>query len=423
VNPDKLVLDECGIKNAVSIPSGTLEFAWIDECWEWMERFKEIIIWSDNDVAGKGFQQEVLARLEDWKLKVVKSQYKDANEMLYQITKEKGQDEAKKAIRNTIENAMSIKKEYITNLANVKRKDYREIKSISTGFHMLDELIGGTYGGMLTIWTGFNGSGKSTMLSNIILNGLDDGNRAFAYSGELAKEDFKEWMDLQLSGTKYLTSYDCPVKKQAIPTPDPKYYKYLDEFYDEMIYLFDSEDYATDNDIISAMEYMAKREGVKIFLIDNMLTMNITGSGDINEKQAKLIMKLKGFTRKFNAAIHLVAHPRKPAPGEVRVNKYSVSGTANITDLADRVIGFHRLTKKEMAEDEVYSLNNNVLMVFKDRKFGIFDEEIPFKFDYFSKRYYTNEEERTREYSWVKKMRKDVKQPDFYPTVEKAPWD
>lgn len=421
--PDKLVLDECGVENAVSIPSGTEDFTWLDECWEWLEHFDEIIIWSDNDAAGKGFQQEAIARLDDWKLKVVKCEYKDANVLLYQVYKDKGIDAAKQAVRDHIKNATTIKKDYITNLSNVKRKDYRQVKTITTGYQELDSLIGGMYGGQLVIWTGYNGSGKSTILSNIILNGVEEGHRAFVYSGELPKEDFKEWMDLQLSGTKYLASYDCPVKKQNIPIPDPKYYKYLDDFYENMIYLFDTEDYATDNNIISAMEYMAKREGIGVFLVDNMLTMNVTGDGDNNEKQAKLIIKLKAFARKFNAVVHLVAHPRKPALGQKRVDKYSISGTANITDLADRVIGFHRLSAEEKALSE-YSGYNNVMIIFKDRKYGIFDEEICFKFDYFSKRYYTNDAEHNKKYSWIKKMSKDQGIPDgFYiETSETCPF-
>lgn len=402
--PDKLVLDECGIKNAVSIPSGTEDFTWLNECWEWLEQFSEIILWSDNDIAGKGFQQEAIARLEDWKLKVVKSEYKDANELLYIKAKKEGIEKAKAAVREHIKNATPIKKDYITNLADIKRKDYRTIKAVPTGYYELDNLIGGMYGGMLVIWTGYNGSGKSTILSNIILNGVEEGHRAFIYSGELAKEDFKEWMDLQLSGQKYLSSYECPVKKQAIPIPNEKYYKYLDRFYQDMVYLFDSEDYVTDTDIITAMRYMAKREGVKIFVIDNMLTMNVTETGDINEKQGKLVMKLKGFARKFNAIVHLVAHPRKPLQGQKRVDKYSVSGSANITDLADRVIGFHRLTKEEREEPR-YIGYNNLLMIFKDRKFGIYNEEILFKFNYFSKRYYINDFEQQKEYSWVSDMK------------------
>lgn len=418
--PDKLVLNECGIENVVSIPSGTNDFTWIDECWEWLESFAEIIIWGDNDSAGKGFQQESIARLDDWKLKVVKCEYKDANEMLYRVSKAKSVEEAKQEIREQVENATEIKKEYITNLANVKRKDYRNVTAISTGFQEVDTLIGGMYGGMLVVWTGYNGSGKSTMLSNIILNGVNEGHRAFVYSGELPKEDFKEWMDLQLLGSEYATTYMCPVKKRAIPIPNEKYYKYLDDFYDEKVYLFDTADYATDKTIISAMKYMAKREGIKVFVIDNMLTMNITESGDNNEKQAKLIMKLKWFARTYNAVVHLVAHPRKPAIGQVRVDKYSVSGTANISNLADRVIGFHRLTAKEKEDNELYSHYNNALIVFKDRKFGVFDEEVLFKFDYFSKRYYTNADEKAKEYLWVKKMKKEKGKRQV---LEKAPWD
>lgn len=420
--PDKLVLDECGVENAVSIPSGTEDFTWIDECWEWLERFNEIIIWSDADIAGIGFQQEIIARLDDWKLRVVKCEYKDANVLLYQVAKEKGIEEAKKTVKEYINSAAVIKKDYITNLANVKRKDYRQIKAISTGYQEIDSLMGGMYGGQLVIWTGYNGSGKSTILSNIILNGVEAGYRTFVYSGELPKEDFKEWMDLQLSGTKFLSSYDCPVKKQNVPIADPRYYKYLDDFYANMVYLFDTEDYATDNSIMDAMEYMAKREGIGVFVLDNMLTMNVTGEGDSNEKQAKLIIKLKSFARKFNAVVHLVAHPRKPVMGQKRVDKYSVSGTANITDLADRVIGFHRLTKAEKNKPE-YADYNNVMIIFKDRKYGIFDEEVCFKFDYFSKRYYTNEIEHNRKYSWVKKMSKDQGVPEgFLATSEECPF-
>lgn len=403
--PDKLVLDECNIPNAVSIPSGTQEFSWIDECWEWLEQFKEIIIWSDNDVAGKGFQQEVIARLNDWKLRVVKCEYKDANVLLYDVYKNKGIDIAKETVREYIDNATVVKKDYITDLGNVKRKDYSLEKAISTGYSEVDSLIGGMYGGQLVVWTGYTGSGKSTMLSNMILNGVETGNKTFVYSGELSKEEFKDWMDLQLSGKAYLTSYDCPVKRQAIPIPNEKYYQHLDNFYDGMIFLYDSEDMATDDSIIEAMEYMAKREGTKVFVIDNLMTMNVTESGDANEKVGKLVNRLKGFARRFNAVVHLVAHPKKPERGQIRVDKYSVSGTANIANLADRVIGFHQLSKQERADNYEYADYNNCLIIFKDRKFGIFDKEILFKFDYFSKRYYTDDSEKNREYSWVKNIK------------------
>lgn len=402
--PDKLVLDECDIPNAVSISSGTEDFTWLDECWEWLENFSEIIIWGDNDVAGKGFQQESIARLADWKLRVVKCKEKDPNELLYKVYKAKGLEEAKKEVRNHVRNATMVKKDYIVNVGDIKRKDYREIKGISTGYEELDKLIGGMYGGMLVVWSGYTGSGKSTILSNLIINGSELGNKTFVYSGELSKDEFKEWMDLQLSGKKYLTSYDCPVKKQAIPIADEKYYDLLDEWYRGMVYLYDVSDYATDDGILEAMEYMAKREGAKVFVIDNLMTMGFTNNGDMNEKQGKLINRLKNFARNFNATVHLVAHPRKPEKGQTRVDKYSVSGTANIVNLADRVLGFHRLSASEK-QNPIYADYNNILTVFKDRKFGIYNEEIMFKYDFFSKRYYITQNERDREYSWTKRLK------------------
>ncbi len=411
--PDKLVLDECGVKNATSIPSGTNDFSWIEECWDFLEKFDEIIIWADNDKAGKEFQQEVISRLEDWKLKIVKCEEKDANIVLFK--------HGKKKVKDYIEKAVTVSKQYITDLADVKRKDYRNQEAISTGFKQVDTLLGGFYGGQLVIWTGYNGSGKSTLLSNIIINGIGQ-HKTFAYSGELAKEDFKEWMDMQLLGKKYLSNYECPVKKQLIPIPNEKYYDLLDDFYQDRMFLFDSEDYATDNEVLKAMEYMAKREGVKVFLIDNLLTTPISGQGDPNEKQARYIIKLKKFARKFNAVVHLVAHPKKPQIGQTRVDKYSVSGTANITDLADRVMGVHKLTVKDKEKNPEYRGYSALLLVFKDRKFGVFDEEIKFKFEYYSKRFHTCKEELEREYSWTQKI-KNEKLMEIREEFIVAPWD
>ena len=55
-----------------------------------------------------------------------------------------------------------------------------------------------------------------------------------------------------------------------------------------------------------------------------------------------------------------------------------------------------------------YADANNALTIFKDRKFGIYDEEVLFKFDYFCKRYYITEAEKNKDYSWVSKKNKKM---------------
>jgi len=397
--PDKLVLDECNISNATSIPSGTQDMGWVSNCWEFLEKFDEIILWGDSDKAGKAFIQSAIVKLEDWKLKIVKTEHKDANVVLYK--------KGKKEVINLIKQATVVTKEYITDISDVKRKNYKDDIAIPTGFEELDKKIGGAYLGQLFTWSGYTGGGKSTFLSQLILNGLEYG-KAFIYSGELPKEDIKEICDMQLSGKKYLDSNFSEFKQQSLPVPSEKYYKYFDEFYKNRLFLFDTEDYATEKEVIKAMKYMAKREDVKVFLIDNLMTVPSEGNEKENEKITKLINKLKLFARKFQVVVHLVAHPRKPAYGQKRMGKYDVSGTANIINLSDRGMGLHRLTKEEKMDEKYAGKDaSTVVTFFKDRKFGVNSGEVVLGFEFNSKRFYSNEQEKFKEYDWVEKMKLD----------------
>ena len=61
--PDCLSAIEAGFSNAVSVPLGSTNFHWIEENWDWLEQFDNIIICSDNDEAGYKMQKEVVYRL------------------------------------------------------------------------------------------------------------------------------------------------------------------------------------------------------------------------------------------------------------------------------------------------------------------------------------------------------------------------
>lgn len=386
--PDKLVLDEAGVKNAVSIPSGVKDFEWVSLNWEWLENFKEIILWGDNDPGGKQFIQEAVSKLDTWKLKIVKSQYKDANVVLFK--------EGKEAVVEAVKNAKTVSKDYILDVADVKRKDYRNRQAIPTGFKSLDKALGGFSPGELVVWTGYTGGGKSTFISNILSTTIEN-HKSFIYSGELPSEDLKETMDLQILGRDHIKSISCPVKGEPIPTADPELFEDLDNYYREKAFLFDSGDYATDKDVLKAMEYMSKRENCKIFVIDNLMVVPLTDSGDQLEKTGKFISRLKAFARNQNVTVHLVAHPRKPAGDQNRMDVYSVAGTSNIVNLADRVIVIHRINDKDREQEPVLENFDTILTIEKDRKYGIFKHDINFRFDRTTKRFFTDPEEETRE--------------------------
>ena len=49
---DALSCHEAGIPNACSVPSGAEDFTWLDTCWDFIQKFKKIYIFGDNDGPG-----------------------------------------------------------------------------------------------------------------------------------------------------------------------------------------------------------------------------------------------------------------------------------------------------------------------------------------------------------------------------------
>ena len=82
------------------------------------------------------------------------------------------------------------------------------------------------------------------------------------------------------------------------------------------------------------MTVLAKRYGVRVFVIDNLMTIE-SDLKDKYEAETDTVKKLKAFAKKYNVIVHLVAHPRKSM--NENITKDDVAGSANITNLADYV--------------------------------------------------------------------------------------
>lgn len=92
----------------------------------------------------------------------------------------------------------------ILNLAQVARRDLRKVPRVLSRFPVLDKGIGGFFAGELSVWTGKRGVGKSTILGQLLLEAIDQGHTVCAYSGELPKEQFREWIYLQAAGPEHI---------------------------------------------------------------------------------------------------------------------------------------------------------------------------------------------------------------------------
>ena len=368
---DCLSAIESGFKNTVSIPSGvngTNE--WITSNWTFIEQFEEIIIWFDNDEAGIKGAREVFNRLPNASVKIVRCEIaNDINELLHKY--------GKLAILKQIEKATTPTLEGVATLDMIEDFDVHEAETLKTGIDDIDTDLIGMVFGSLNVLSGRNGSGKSTILNQIyIAEAINQGYKTFLFSGELVGGNVKYWLLQTLANEEQFAEYTAKdghkYKKVTIQAKEKIVQDVKDRFF-----LYDSDDYRIEA-IIEKMTILAKRYGVRVFIIDNLMTLE-SSLKDKYEAETDTVKKLKNFAKKYNAIVHLVAHPRKSM--NENISKDDVSGSANITNLADYVT----VIERNFDKDKEYDASLNIL---KNRHTGV-NVEMKLKFNIERKRFYS----------------------------------
>ena len=368
---DCLSAIESGFKNTVSIPSGVNSTnEWITSNWTFIEQFEEVIIWFDNDEAGIKGAREVFNRLPNASVKIVRCEIaNDINELLHKY--------GKMAILKQIEKATTPTLEGVATLDMIEDFDVHEAETLKTGIDYIDDKLIGMVFGSLNVLSGKNGSGKSTILNQIyIAEAINQGYKTFLFSGELIGGNVKYWLLQTLANEEQFAEYTAKdghkYKKVTIEAKNKIVQDVKDKFF-----LYDNDDYRI-NSIIEKMTVLAKRYGVRVFVIDNLMTIE-SDLKDKYEAETDTVKKLKAFAKKYNVIVHLVAHPRKSM--NENITKDDVAGSANITNLADYVT----VIERNFDETKEYDASLNIL---KNRHTGI-NVEMKLKFSIERKRFYS----------------------------------
>lgn len=347
--------------NAVSVPTGCNGFTWVPYCWDFLGKFDTLIVFGDHEKGKITLLDEMQKRFHGVVKHVRIEDYldcKDANEILIR--------HGKQAVRDAVNNAAIVDCKRIKKLSKVESKSMAEMESISTGISQLDKLIGGFYYGQLIILTGERGLGKSTLGSQFIVNGVNQGLGAFCYSGELPDWSFQEWFDRQCAGREYINvaTSELGFDNYLI---DGAALEMIHDWYDEHCYIYDNavvESADTENEtILETLETAIKQYGCKMLLIDNLMTaIEDDLASDLYRQQTAFVRALAKLAKQYNVIIILVVHPRK-SNGYTFSND-SVAGSSNITNLADIVMNY-ALPKDD---DEVKP--DRILQVSKNRLTG-----------------------------------------------------
>lgn len=186
--------------------------------------------------------------------------------------------------------------------------------------------------------------GKSTLLTLITRETIKQGNKVFFFNGEQTKDDFKNNL-YKASVTNSSDFIRVPYKDSNIVDWYVKENKVkeLDRIYGNNLIVYNNNMSRDIDTLLLAMEQANKQLGVKCFVLDNFMQIDIN-SDNIYQEQTKVMEKLRTFAVNNEVHIHLVAHPRKIDNFQVRLTLYDVAGTMNIPNKAYNVISIIRVS-------------------------------------------------------------------------------
>ncbi len=345
---DCLVLIEAGFdNNVVTLPDGApkeakfnekdARFTALENCP--LDNAKKVILFVDNDSAGRALNKELLHRFGKelcWYVDYP-SDAKDANEVLLKHGVSKIKEIVENAKPYPIDGLFSAH-QYYGSVLDLYNGNYT--KPISIGYENLDEnykILRGTF----HTWTGIPNHGKSSFLDQCLIKISEKHNWRFAvFSPEHSVQmHLRRLVQLKL-GKAFDEGFANRMTKEELQGAL--------EWINEHFYFLETKDTTPDIDyLIDKAKGAVLKYGCDGLVIDPYNEVSaLRGNMREDEHIRDFISKLKRFARVHDACVWIVAHPTKlqkdqngsyPPP-----SSYEISGSSHWSNMSDAIITVHR---------------------------------------------------------------------------------
>lgn len=332
---DALTAIDCGFPCTVSVPDGApppseahkpddgisdekgkFEFLWNNR--DRLKRIKRFILAVDNDAPGKNLASELVRRLSASRCLFVA--YPEGCKDLNDVRQRHGAE----AVTAVLNGAQHYPVKGVFTLADYP--DQEPVKTFETGWETMDELMK-MFAPSLTAVTGIPGHGKSTWLTNLLINLAElHGWKSAIFSPEMPVVPHMRDKMRRIAGRDTLEGLAFDKRLPAID-------QWLSEHF-----LFIDHDDEEDEDI--SLEWIIERAadavlryGIRVLAIDPWNEIEHAKRRDetMSEYIGRAIRALKKFSRKYEVAVFVIAHPTKDVAlhGKQRVpSLYDVDGSA-----------------------------------------------------------------------------------------------
>lgn len=233
----------------------------------------------------------------------------------------------------------------------------------------------------VSIWSGYNGHGKSLLLSQVVLSLAAQGERICVASLEMKPEKQMARM-----------------VRQACATAGPSH-KDIVAFHawtDDLLWLYDQQGVVKHDRMISVARYCSQELGITQLVIDSLMKLGIRN--DDYSMQKDVVNELCSVALDTGLHIHLVAHSRKGQSEYTPPGKHDVKGASEITDQVDNVFTVWRNKPKEESRME-HALEPDAKIAVDKQRHGEWEGAINLWFDPQSQTYSGHELDIPKHYS------------------------
>jgi len=365
-------------------------------------RFDTLYISTLVDRQFKELEKDILIDFKKRFIKYLNEQL-EKNKISYEEFTKKIEQVSKVNITNTYSNTM-------LSVRDIDISINKELEYIKSNTFELDNKIKGFALGQLSVWSGSNASAKSTYLNQIALESIEQGYNVGIYSGELVAPRLLKWLINQSAGKQNMLYH----QKGNYYFVDDYTVDSIRQWLDGKLFIYDNNYGNKVKDIIQSFEECIKKNNIKILIIDNLMSMDLSKYSDNKyDNQSLLIQNLSKLAKELNVHIHFICHPRKVTNF---LRKIDISGSADLTNIADNVFILHRVNQdfkiktKEMFKwndnNSIYNFTN-VIEICKNRDFGVEDYFVGLYFEPESKRL-KNSKNEIKNYSWKKGEKNEI---------------
>jgi twinkle protein len=322
-----------------------------------------------------------------------------------------------------IENAQEMPIEGVEDMANIEDFDLEKAEGLPPGLKSINDIIYKFLFKSVLLITGVKGHGKSTLVNQLfVCNALQQGHDVFMFSGELGGPVLKSWIELTMAGPEKVV-----MKDDFVHVIDSDARAEMRNWYKNRVWVYNENDNSADA-ILNKAIATTRKYGVKVWIIDNLMTIDIGASDEnIYQKQKDFIVKLNKYAMLYNVLIVLVTHPRKLMRG-ADLTTDDIAGSGDLGNLAQYILSVRRFNESEKQGET--DRNGNFLKgkgpIEEDAEVRIMKNRYTGKigsaklyFDYPSYRFYGEPNEYYFRYSWNKDdspyPRKDPRR-DRFPT-------